>query len=256
VLVTNGSQIGDVAVGSMSEPASFTLKGATWRLWDDLARGRDDFGNPRVFFNKPEDSLWVIFTVTASGSTFLDRFASFTGNPTGRQGLVTFTASNWLLTIVTFHQPHFMAQPSGVQIWWGYGVYPDKLGNFVNKPMKECSGAEILQEVLYHLKFEDEQDKIMNGSVCVPCLVPEANSLWAVRDRKDRPLPVPQGSTNFGFMGQFTEVAADAVFTMEYSVRSAREAVATLLNLDRKPPPPYQGLHDPWALYNALKILA
>jgi oleate hydratase len=67
---------------------------------------------------------------------------------------------------------------------------------------------------------------------------------------------VPKGSTNFGFVGQFTEVANDAVFTMEYSVRSAREAVVNLLKLDRKPPPPYQGLHDPEAALNALKFMA
>ena len=43
---------------------------------------------------------------------------------------------------------------------------------------------------------------------------------------------------------------------MEHSVRSAREAVSTLLKLDSKPPPVYQGSTDPSALYEALKVLA
>jgi oleate hydratase len=256
VLVTNGSQIGGMSVGSMDAPALPRQSDEAWKLWETLSRGRPGFGNPRVFFGKPEDSQWSIFTVTARDSEFFDRFAAFTGNPTGRQGLVTLTASNWLLTVVTFHQPHFMEQPPSVQLWWGYGIYPDRPGNFVQKPMKDCSGREILEEVLHHLKFEDAAEKIIGGSTCIPVLLPEANALWAVRRRSDRPLPVPEGSTNFGFIGQFTEVAADAVFTMEYSVRSAREAVAGLLKLDRKPPPPYQGLHDPEAMYKALKVLA
>jgi len=256
VLVTNGTQLAGLSVGSMDSPAPRRQSGDAWRLWDVLARDRPQFGNPRVFFGKPEDSTWVMFGVTAKGPAFLDRFAAFTGGATGRQGLVTLAASNWLMTLVTFHQPHFIAQPPGIQIWWGYGIIPDRPGNLINKAMQDCSGSEILREVLHHLKFDDAASEILSHSICIPCVLPEANALWAVRRREDRPLPVPEGSTNFGFLGQFTEVAADAVFAMEYSVRSAREAVATLLKLDRKPPPPYQGLHDPEAMYRALRALA
>jgi oleate hydratase len=256
VLVTNGSQISDMSVGSMDEPATPRQTGEGWKLWDTLARGRPGFGNPRVFFGRPRDSSWVMFTVTARDTAFFERFAAFTGSPTGRQGLVTLTASNWLLTVVTFHQPHFIGQPPGVQLWWGYGIRPGRPGNFVKKPMADCSGREILDEVLRHLEFADVAERIAGNSICIPVLLPEANALWAVRQRSDRPRPVPEGSTNFGFIGQFTEVAADAVFTMEYSIRSAREAVSGLLKLDRQPPPPYQGLHDPDAMYKALKALA
>ena len=45
-------------------------------------------------------------------------------------------------------------------------------------------------------------------------------------------------------------------FTMEYSVRTAREAVSTLLKLDTRSPPVYQGQHDPRVLYQALNALA
>jgi myosin-crossreactive antigen len=43
---------------------------------------------------------------------------------------------------------------------------------------------------------------------------------------------------------------------MEYAVRSARVAVSTLLRLDAKPRPPYQGLLDPEALYKAMQAVA
>jgi oleate hydratase len=66
---------------------------------------------------------------------------------------------------------------------------------------------------------------------------------------------VPEGSTNFGFLGQFAELLKETIFTIEYSIRSAREAVAILRDTGRPPPPVYQGQHDPQALYGALKVL-
>ena len=52
----------------------------------------------------------------------------FTGQEAGRGGLISFKQSNWL--------------------WWGYGIYPKKSENFVKKPMTDCTGAELLREVL------------------------------------------------------------------------------------------------------------
>jgi oleate hydratase len=48
----------------------------------------------------------------------------FTGNPAGTGGLVTFADSNWLMSIVLAHQPHFLNQPPGVEVFWGYGLVP------------------------------------------------------------------------------------------------------------------------------------
>jgi oleate hydratase len=35
-----------------------------------------------------------------------------------------------------------------VKIFWGYGLYPDRKGNFIDKTMAECTGAEMLEEFL------------------------------------------------------------------------------------------------------------
>ena len=37
----------------------------------------------------------------------------------------------------------------------------------------------------------------------------------------DRPKVVPEGCTNFAFIGQFSDTVRDTVFTTEYSVRTA-----------------------------------
>ena len=138
------------------------------------------------------------------------------------------------------------------------GLGPLSLQNwkFHQKADAECSGAEILNEVLSHLNFAKDTERIIGSSICIPCVLPYAGSVWLPRKRTDRPRAVPIGSTNFGFIGQFAEIPLETIFTMEYSIRSAREAVSTLLKLDAKPPPVDQGQHDPRVLYNALNALA
>jgi len=60
VLVTTGSQAADLAAGSMTNVPSPQPTGRSWSLWQRLAQGRTDFGNPSVFFGAPRipDSLW------------------------------------------------------------------------------------------------------------------------------------------------------------------------------------------------------
>ena len=51
VLVTTGSQVADLSVGSMSQaPGPPRNSGRSVALWKRLAEGRTDFGNPDVFF--------------------------------------------------------------------------------------------------------------------------------------------------------------------------------------------------------------
>jgi oleate hydratase len=71
----------------------------------------------------------------------------------------------------------------------------------------------------------------------------------------DRPLVVPDGSTNFAFLGQFVEVPDDCVFTVEYSVRTAQMAVFSLLDIDKQATPVYEGSHDLQVLLGALKAV-
>ncbi|MEG2959009.1 MAG: oleate hydratase, partial [Oscillospiraceae bacterium] len=55
---------------------------------------------------------------------------------------------------------------------------------------------------------------------------------------------VPAGCTNFAFIGQFADTPRDTVFTTEYSVRTAMEAVYTLLNIDRGVPEVFNSCYD------------
>lgn len=236
VFFQNGSMTDASSLGSMSAAPTPRDRHASggWRLWEKLAEGRSGFGNPAAFNRCIAQSWWESYTVTLSDPAFFDAMERFSGNQAGTGGLVTFKDSNWLMSIVLAHQPHFANQPAGVQVFWGYALYPDRIGDFVAKPMAECTGAEILRELCGHLRFDPE---MLASANCIPCRMPYITSMFMPRLRSDRPLPVPAESKNLAFVSQFVEIADDVVFTVEYSVRAAQMAVYQLLGIERAVPP-------------------
>ncbi len=236
VFFQNASMTDASSLGSMtSAPKKLTkADSGGWTLWEKLANGRPHFGNPAAFNSSIAQSYWASFTVTFKTPAFFDKMNEFSGNEAGTGGLVTFKDSNWFMSIVLAHQPHFINQPADVQVFWGYALFPDRIGNFVAKPMADCNGAEILQELCGHMRFDPETVESAN---CIPCRMPYITSMFMPRELSDRPLPVPPGSKNFAFISQFVEIKDDVVFTVEYSVRAAQMAVYELLGIDRKIPP-------------------
>jgi oleate hydratase len=202
-------------------------------LWEKIATGRPEFGNPAVFNSSITESCWESFTVTCRTPRFFDAMKVFSGNEAGTGGLVTFKDSNWLMSIVLYHQPHFLDQPANVQVFWGYALHPDRIGNFVPKAMADCGGADILKELCGHLNFDLS---VFENATCVPCRLPYITSMFMPRHKSDRPLPVPATSKNLAFVSQFVEIPDDVVFTVEYSVRAAQMAVYQLLGIERPIP--------------------
>ena len=261
VFVTNGSMTAASRLGSMTTPATLNGGGeglnadGSWALWRRLAEKHADFGRPSAFDHNIAESKWLSFTVTMHDPVFFDLMEKFTGNAAGTGGLVTFTESNWLMSIVLARQPHFIAQPDEVKVFWGYGLFIDEEGNFVRKKMAECTGEELLTELLGHLRFDAHKERILRSATCIPCLMPFITSQFMPRVKGDRPLVTPTGTSNFAFIGQFCEIPDDVVFTVEYSVRSAQTAVFSLLNLDKQVSPLYKAQYDPAVLFSSLKTL-
>lgn len=258
VFVTNGSMTADKVFGSMNKAPVIdrSNKSGAWRLWETLAQGRPEFGNPAAFNGKIAESSWISYTVTDKAPLFIKLIEEFSKRPPGTGGLITFKDSNWLITISIYHQPFFPGQPEDVSVWWGYGLFHDRPGDYVKKPMSECTGAEILEEVLGHLHFaQADKDAILASSNCIPCTMPYITSQFMVRKGSDRPKVIPEGSTNLAFMGQYAEQPDDVVFTVEYSVRCAMTAVYKLLKLKKEPPPVYKGLHSPQVIVDAIRTL-
>jgi oleate hydratase len=257
LFVTLGSMVESAGIGSMIVPAPLLPRPATgaWALWERIASKDAAFGRPAVFANRVEQSKWMSFTVTLKDPTFFEHMEGFTGNKAGTGGLVTLVGSNWFMSVVLAHQPHFRNQPEDVFVFWGDGLLPGQPGNFVQKPMSQCTGEEILWELFHHLGIVERMRPVMPSLRCVPCMMPYIDSQFLPREAGDRPLVIPEGARNFAFLGQFVELPRDCVFTVEYSVRSAQTAVFGLLGVEREVSPIYRGDQNVQVLRAALEAL-
>ena len=255
-IMTNGCMTDNATLGDFNTAPEYKPQNPmSGDLWERVAKKKIGLGNPIPFFDHPEQTNWESFTVTCKGNKLLKLIEQFSGNIPGSGALMTFRDSSWLMSIVVAAQPHFKNQPMDTTIFWGYGLYTDKVGDYVKKPMRECTGKEILTELLHHLHFEDQIDEIMDTVVnVIPCMMPYIDAQFQPRKMTDRPKVVPEGSTNFAMISQFVEIPEDMVFTEEYSVRAARIAVYTLLNVKHKniiPVTPYK--KDTKVMMKALK---
>ncbi len=234
--MTNACMTDSATLGDMhTSPEYNPNKPLSGELWVKVANKKPGLGDPIPFFSKPEETNWESFTVTCKGNHFLKLIEKFSGNIPGSGALMTFKDSSWLMSIVVAAQPHFKNQPLDTTIFWGYGLYTDKLGNYIKKPMRECNGEEILTELIYHLHMEDEIDKILESIVnVIPCMMPYVDAQFQPRKMKDRPKVVPDGSINFAMISQFVEIPEDMVFTEEYSIRAAKIAIYTLMDVKDK----------------------
>ena len=257
VIVTIGSMTADASFGSMVAPAVGRAEriGGSWALWERLAEKGAGFGRPATFCGHTDRTSWVTFTVTHSDDRFVSLMERLGGRPAGQGGLVTLKGSSWGLTFHLYHPPAYAEQPRGVHVWWGYGLFPDRPGDYVPKTMRQCTGEEILVETLSHLGFQAELPALLETANCVPCLLPYTTSQFMPRDTGDRPDVVPAGTTNLALVGQYCEIPDNVVYTVEYSVQSARIAVSTLLGLPQELPPTYQGLEHPNALVGAMRFV-
>jgi oleate hydratase len=250
--MTESSELGSMTVPP-ARPAQNDVRGS-WALWRYIAQLSNDFGNPECFAEDTDKTLWTSFTVTLREPEFFSFMQSFTKNPPGTGGLVTFKNSRWMLSVVLSHQPHFANQPENVQVFWGYGLHPHESGDRVKKSMLECNGEEILRELAYHLQIEGED--MFSSANCIPCLMPYITSEFMPRPLSARPQVIPDGARNFGFLGQFCELPEDTVFTVEYSVRSAQTAVYGLCKTNRSITPMFKGFEQPRIVTAALKTIA
>ena len=261
VFITNGGCVENSTFGSQNTPAPFNTEikeGGGWDMWRKIAAQDSSFGNPNKFCYNPEESNWMSATVTTLDDKippYIQKICQrdpFSGR-TVTGGIVTVKDSNWLLSWTFNRQPQFRSQPKNQLVGWIYGLFSDKEGNFVKKPMRECTGKEICMEWLYHLGVPENEIETLaeNSANTVPCMMPYITAFFMPRTKGDRPDVVPAGAVNFAFLGQFAETERDTIFTTEYSIRTGMEAVYTLLDVDRGVPEVWGSVYDVRDLLNA-----
>ena len=253
VLTTIGSLTENSDNGDQHTPAKLDEGPApAWDLWRRIAAQDPSFGHPDVFGSHIPQTKWQSATVTTLDGRipeYIEKIAKrdpFSGRVvTG--GIVTATDSSWLLSWTVNRQPHFKQQPQDQIVVWVYSLFVDKPGDYVKKPMQECTGEEITQEWLYHMGVPlAEIDQLAaEAATCVPVMMPYITAFFMPRQAGDRPAVVPANAVNFAFLGQFAEAGTrDTIFTVEYSVRTGMEAAYQLLGIDRGVPEVVNSTYD------------
>ena len=261
VFITNGGCVENSAMGSQNTPAPYNPEikpGGGWDMWRRIAAQSPDFGNPDKFCYDSELCNWMSATVETLDQRIIPYITNickrdpFTGKVvTG--GIVSVKDSSWLLSWTINRQPQFRSQPKDHCLVWVYALFNDRPGDYVKKPMRDCTGKEICMEWLYHIGVpENEIEELAENSAnTVPVMMPYIDAFFMPRNDTDRPKVVPDGAVNFAFIGQFAETARDTIFTTEYSMRTGMEAVYTLLNVDRGVPEVWGSTYDVRDLLNA-----
>lgn len=255
VFVTNGSITESTTYGDHHTPAPVTKDpGGAWTLWENLAAQSKDFGNPGVFYKDlPAKSWFVSATATmrnAEVEKYIEKLTkrSLHDGKVNTGGIITVADSNWLLSFTIHRQPHFKTQHDDEVVVWIYALYSNVQGDFVKKPVEKCTGEEITQEWLYHLGVPTHQIEEFSRKESIntnPVYMPFITAYFMPRKPGDRPDVIPEGSTNLAFLGNFAESPSrDTVFTTEYSVRTAMEAVYTFMNVDRGIPEVFNSVYD------------
>ena len=258
VFITNGCCTDTSCYGDQTHaPDLSKIKngyGESWDLWKNIASQalNGEFGNPDKFCDNVSETNWMSATIEVSDEEIIKHIINICKRDprdgkvtTG--GIVTVKDSmdNWYLSWTINRQPQFKSQNKGSILVWVYALNTTKDGNFVKKPIQECTGKEICEEWLYHIGVEDKIIE-MYADKCntTTCYMPYINAFFEPREEKDRPLVVPDKAVNFAFIGQFAETPRDTIFTTEYSIRTGMEAVYTLLKVDRAVPEVWGSKYD------------
>ena len=258
VFITNGCCTDTSCYGDQTHvPDLSKIKngsGESWNLWKNIASQalNGEFGNPDKFCSHVDETNWMSATIEVSDEEIIKHIINICKRDprdgkvtTG--GIVTVKDSmdNWYLSWTINRQPQFKSQNKDSILVWVYALNTTKNGNFVKKPIQDCTGKEICEEWLYHIGVEDKKiETYADKCNTTTCYMPYINAFFEPREEKDRPLVVPDKAVNFAFIGQFAETPRDTIFTTEYSIRTGMEAVYTLLKVDRAVPEVWGSKYD------------
>lgn len=238
----------DIVIATLGSTESGTAKGSNddqpvtssfdayedlnenWSLWFALASQDKKFGNPYNFCTRRSESMLESFTITTEDLPFFNHLTSLSQTTLTTGAFIVLRESQWKLNLCIPAQPVFRHQPEFVRVPWGFALFPEGRGDYVKKPMLQCSGAEIMMEVLQHLNFPSEL--LFRHMVTIPRVMPRMSSILLPHSVDERPEPIPPNTSNLGLVGQFVEIPQYSCIDLSYSVRAAQIVVSRLMGLD------------------------
>lgn len=259
VFITNGCCTDTSCYGDQDHAPDLSHikngSGESWDMWKNIASQatNGEYGNPDAFCSDINATNWMSATVATSDEEIIDKIMKIckrdprSGKVT-TGGIVTVkdSTNNWYLSWTINRQPQFKSQDKNTVLIWLYSLNTNKEGNWIKKPMRECSGKEVCEEWLYHIGLDQSKIEAKAANACntTTCFMPYINAFFQPRKESDRPKVVVDNAVNFAFIGQFAETPRDTIFTTEYSIRTGMEAAYTLLNVDRGVPEVWGSKYD------------
>ena len=149
VFATIGSMTANSSIGSMNSAPKLNKKpSSSWTLWENISKKNQNFGRPSVFNKNVPQSNFVSFTITADNTYLPKLIEEFSGNKAGEGGIITFKDSNWGMSLIVPHQPHFINQPKNKTIICATVLYKYRkyLEAYINEFMSKLNGPLIMVE--------------------------------------------------------------------------------------------------------------
>lgn len=218
--------------GSFNENAPKTFS-SPYILWKKLSEKHPAFKDPSVFFDEFDGNMSVEFTITLSNTLLPELIDKVTCGALGTDGIIVLDNSNWKITVCAVPQTHFKNQSDDTFILWGTATAFDREGEYCTKAMTDCSGSEILYELVSCFNLEDAWDDIRDTVInVIPCHRKYDKSYLSPVSSKLE--IIPTGIDNLAISGDFVDSNNGTVFAEEYAVATARTATYKLMNNRKK----------------------
>lgn len=178
-------------------------------IWNQIPPEVNGKGCPEDFTKNAEA---LVFTITSN-------------NPLGNipTGGLTVIESNWQLSLVSSEEAIFPDQEGKVVIW-GIGLNTRANGDFISKPLYQCTGDDIMREICGHLHIEQPPQSEI---ICRPTLLPLYRAPFQLHPSTAYPTLDP--SINVSFIGSFSQPPRHPLF--EESILQGRKVAFQSLNL-------------------------
>ena len=241
VLAQLGSTISGSAVGTNDIPPAWQsmkvddMLDQNWSAWLDLGNKHHDFGDPYSFCTRQSESMLESFTITTGNLEFFDNLRKLARCTSEAGAFIFLKSSHWRMNLCIPSQPVFPSQPPNVRVIWGLAHSPESKGNYVNKPMLQCPGTDIMTELLGHLNMDTQTS--IPCTVTIPRAMPRMSAMLLTRTPTNRPQVIPQEFSNVGLVGQFVEIPRYTCVDVSYGIRTAQKVVSGLMGLPTRVEP-------------------
>ena len=152
VFITNGSCTEGTIYGDQNHAPvgdAEVRSSGCWSLWKKIAAQDPSFGHPEKFCSDIKKTNWESATVTTANEEIIDQIKKICKRDprTGKVvtgGIVSCRDSKWLLSWTINRQGQFKNQKKDEVCVWVYSLFTDVPGDYVKKPMKECTGKVLV----------------------------------------------------------------------------------------------------------------